>query len=386
MHIVFAHNYYQQKGGEDTVVQQEMALLRSAGHKVSLYSRHNDDIEGLLSKLKVVFTSSYSKESRKMFEKYLCVEKPDIVHVHNFFPLLTPSIYDACKSLGVPVVQTLHNFRITCAGGLLMRDNQICELCIKGSPYQAALHGCYRNSKFGSAVLAHMISKHKKLETWNKKVDRIIALTEFSKNKFIEAGISAENISVKPNFINDPLAERKIDLVVQRQGALYVGRLSHEKGIDVLLSAWGQIDYPLTIVGDGPLRQQVEQCGLKNVRYMGQLNSDEVSEEMLKAAFLVMPSIWYEGFPMVLVEAFAHGLPVVASRIGNLAEIVSNGNPGRLFNPKDPSDLVNSVACLTNDCVELVKMQYRARSVYESMYSSNQNLLLMENIYNDVIE
>ncbi len=385
MHIVFAHNFYQQAGGEDAVVAQEMDLLRSAGHKVSLYEKHNDEIKGLWPKMEVAFSTVYSKKSRNNFEKYLESRSPDVVHVHNFFPLLTPSIYDACRALDIPVVQTLHNFRITCAGGLLMRDGAVCELCINRSPYQAVKYRCYRESVFGSTVLAHMISTHRKKQTWSNKVDRIIALTDFSRSKYVAAGVAAKKIVVKPNFINDPFSGGTIEFPASRNGALYVGRLSAEKGIDVLISAWKHIDEPLRIVGDGPLRTLVEDCGLDNVHYLGKLPHDKVSEEMMRASFLVMPSIWYEGFPMVLVEAFAHGLPVVASNIGNLAEIIDDKETGFLFEAGNSGALYAVVNSMLEDSAMLPASQALARETFVKKYAPETNLKLLLEIYRGVM-
>jgi glycosyltransferase involved in cell wall biosynthesis len=286
LRILQVHNTYQQAGGEDAVVANEGALLSGRGHDVRLWSANNDEIEGAWAKLKTAWQVPYSHEARRDLAEAIAEFKPDVVHVHNFFPLLTPSIYDACRSAGVPVVQTLHNFRTICAGALLLRDGRPCEDCIGASPYQGALHGCYRGSRLGSLAVARMISRHRRQGTWQTKVDRFIALTDFAKAKFVEAGFPADKISVKPNFAVN-LETRHVETA--RSGALFVGRLSMEKGIGTLLKAWRGLDVPLRIAGDGPLMSIVRGAGTLNVAPLGTLPPDAVSQEMARAAFLVMP-------------------------------------------------------------------------------------------------
>ena len=236
MHVLQVHNTYQQAGGEDVVVSSEQALLKKYRHQVSQYFVSNDLINGAFQKIITAFQTPYSPEAKKRFAREIAALGPDIVHVHNTFPLLTPSIYDACREAGVPVVQTLHNYRNICANALLMRNGRPCEDCIGGSPYQAVLHRCYRGSRMGSLAVARMIDVHSRKGTWNTKVDRFIALTEFAKAKFIEAGFRETQIAVKSNFVE--LSETHMTDPIPRNSALFVGRLSEEKGIHTLLRAW----------------------------------------------------------------------------------------------------------------------------------------------------
>jgi glycosyltransferase involved in cell wall biosynthesis len=306
MRILIVHNQYQQAGGEDIVVNAEKSLLENNNHQVHLYLVNNHRIKTVIDRLRVVATLSYSQTARQALREQVARFQPNIVHVHNFFPLLTPSIYDACAQ--TPVVQTLHNYRTICPGAFLMRQGQICETCVTKSAYHAVRHGCYRQSKLATLAVAQMVETHRRRGTWQTKVSRFIALTEFARQKFISAGFSADQLMVKPNFATDPLTstdQRQTDEgSIQRRGALYVGRLSEEKGIITLLKAWNQInDIPLRIAGKGELDDGISQSR-PNVTFLGWQTASQLREEMRRAAFLVMPSQWYEGFPMVLIDAF----------------------------------------------------------------------------------
>ena len=230
------------------VVANEAKILLDHGHDVRMWSLRNAEIAGVSSRIVTAFRAPYSMKTRKQVRAVVDDFAPDLVHVHNFFPLLTPSVYDACREAAVPVVQTLHNYRTICAGALLLRDGRPCEDCIGGSPYQGALHGCYRGSRPGSLAVARMIARHRRQGTWQTKVDRFIALTEFAKAKFGEAGFPKDKIAVKPNFVEDVKADASD---MPRSGALFVGRLSPEKGISTLLRAWSSLEIPLRIAGDG---------------------------------------------------------------------------------------------------------------------------------------
>ena len=385
MKILFAHNFYRLTGGEDTVLEQEMSLLKSSGHDIELYSLHNDQIKGLQGRLQTFLNIAYSNDQRYGFGKVLDKFKPDIVHVHNFFPLLTPAIYDACNQRDVPVVQTLHNYRIMCAGALLLRDGKVCESCVNKSPYIGALHRCYRNSFFGSLAVAHFISKHQKLKTWSIKVDRLIALTEFSKNKYIESGVDASRLVVKPNFIEDTLADVAPLPPYQRNGVLFVGRLSEEKGIHSLLDAWKDLDITLKIAGDGPLRSLIGKQHNKRIRLLGNIPRQQVANEMANARILVIPSVWYEGFPMVLLEAFSQGLPVVATDLGNVGQIVAKHGAGKTFSSGDAEKLKSAVDNLYTNIEELQKYSENCRAAYENEYTPARNLQQLESIYEDMI-
>lgn len=387
MKILFVHNRYQQAGGEDNVVAAEAKLLADHGHEVECWCVDNKDLpSGLIGKINTALATSYSSASRALARESLQSFKPDVVHVHNFFPQISPSIYDACLDEGVPVVQTLHNYRLICPGAILMRDGKICEQCITGSPYQAAWYGCYRDSKLGSLVVAHMVAQHRKQGTWQHKVNRFIALTDFAKGKFVEAGFPADKIAVKANFVNDPSQELARLNRTTPGFALFVGRLSEEKGIKTLLQAWSNLDKPtlLKVAGSGPLEALL--LNKNNVVALGRQSADEISRLMQQASFLVLPSEWYEGFPLVLVEAFAHGLPVLASRLGSMADIIKDGETGLLFEPGNPDDLATKVRWLVDHKQECQRLSNNARQAYLANYTAESNLHQLVEIYQQAID
>lgn len=387
MKILVVHNRYQHAGGEDSVVSAEISLLSHYGHDVEVWSVDNNTLPGGLSgKVKVALSTCYSKTSLAAADKLLSSLKPDLVHVHNFFPQISPSIYDACSNVGVPVVQTLHNYRLICPGAFLMRDGKICEQCINGNPYQAALYGCYRNSQLGSLVVAHMVAQHRTLGTWNTKVNRFIALTEFAKSKFVQAGFPEYKICVKPNFVaGSQSTESSGHAGRDTRQALYVGRLSPEKGIATLAEAWGGLaeDYVLKVAGSGELSNRF--VGLDKVELLGFQDSQAITGLMRRAGFLILPSEWYEGFPMVLLEAFANGLPVIASRIGSLAEVVQEGETGLLFEPGNSKELAQKARWLFEHPAEQVRMGLNAKRAYNEKYTAEINYTQLAAIYADVI-
>ncbi|MDD4914639.1 MAG: glycosyltransferase [Methylococcales bacterium] len=380
MKILFVHNFYQQAGGEDTVLAAEMALLKRHDHEVRLWSMDNKNLPaGLGGKIRTACNTVYSRQSRVAAGREIAAFRPDVVHVHNFFPQISPSIYDACLDAGVPVVQTLHNYRMLCAGAMLMRAGRVCEQCIGGSPYQAVKYGCYRGSRLGSLVLAHLIARQRRQKTWHHKVTRFIALTEFAKSRFVSGGFPADNIVVKPNFAEPP--ESSVSTAGGERFGLYVGRISPEKGIDTLLSAWRQLDrgLRLKVAGDGPLLDRLQAGG--NVEFLGRQTAAQVGSLMSTADFLVLPSEWYEGFPMVLVEAFAHGLPVLASRLGSMADIIQDGENGLLFNPGDVEDLRQKLEWMQTHSGQIRKMGQNAKLGYLANYTPEENYRQLLGIY-----
>jgi glycosyltransferase involved in cell wall biosynthesis len=383
MRILILHNSYQQAGGEDAVAARESALLREHGHEVFLHCVSNDTIRGVWSKVVTAWRTPYSEWGRKEAMRTIDKIDPDIVHVHNFFPLLSPSVYDACRDAGKPVVQRLPNYRIICPGALLMREGKLCETCIQGTPYQAVLHGCYRGSRLGSFAVARMVDIHRRRGTWTKKVDRFIALTEFGKKKFMEAGIPLNKIAVKPNFVEPP--ELETSNHIDRVGALFVGRLSHEKGVDTLLRAWESLEFPLRIIGDGPMMPRVQAKMGELTAVLGRQRPKQIYEEMARAEFLVMPAESYEGFGLVIIEAFACRLPVITSRLGAMAEIVEDGVTGLHFTPGDAEDLTEKVRWASEHPEDMRQMGRNARRVYEETYSPEINYRKLISIYEEVI-
>jgi glycosyltransferase involved in cell wall biosynthesis len=386
MKILILHNEYQKRGGEDVVFENEVELLRNAGFDVKVLMAFNSEIIGFREKLKTFIGTPYNFSSRKEICGVLEIEKPDIVHVHNFFPKFSPSIFYACAEKGIPCVLTLHNFRLLCANALLMRDGKVCEDCVGKLPIPAVIHRCYRNSISGSVVLAGMIGLHHQFGTWKNKVSQFIALSQFSKDRFVQGGLPESKISIKPNFISDPTAEFPIQK--HRNGFVFVGRLSDEKGIKVLLDCWRDQSELLTICGDGPLRGIVEAVAKQNpnIVFKGQLSKDEIFRTVAKSKAIIVPSICYEGFPMTIVEAMALGTPVICSRIGSLPQIVMHDSTGYLFKAGDPGDLALAISMLTSDPKNIEKMSKKCRDEYELLYSAQKNLNYLSKIYKDVLD
>jgi glycosyltransferase involved in cell wall biosynthesis len=378
MKILLLHNYYQQSGGEDVVVQQEKALLEAHGHTVDLLAADNSRITGIKSQAAVALGSIYSRRSRALLETKILSAKPDIVHVHNFFPQLSPSVYYACTKAKVPVVQTLHNFRLICPNALLFREGKPCEDCVgRTIPWPGIRNACYRDSHVGTAVLATMLTAHRLWGTW-QVVDAYIALSEFARRKLIAGGVPSSHLFVKPNCLApDPgMRARSSDY------ALFVGRRSSEKGIKTLLAAWAHLPARrLKIVGDGPLRDVVEQTKIPNLEFMGSQSSEAVMRLIGAAAFLVVPSECYENFPRVLVETFAKGVPVLGSRIGSMEELIDDGRTGILFAPGDARDLANKAEWLFTHPDKLQLMSAEARREFETKYTAEQNYKQLMQIY-----
>jgi glycosyltransferase involved in cell wall biosynthesis len=387
--VLIVHNAYQRAGGEDAVVDAEKTLLLRAGNQVSDYLRDNNEIAAsrLHSNIALGVRTVWSSESKNDLFRLLQEWKPDVVHFHNTFPLISPAAYYACRELGLPVIQTLHNYRLFCPSGSFFRDGKVCEECLDGSPWQAIRHACYRQSRAATVAVAAMISFHHGLGTWMKMVDRYIALSEFSRAKFISAGLPAAKIVVKPNFVvDDPGVGPQ-----HRDYAVFIGRLSQEKGIDTLVRAWTRVNpgYVLRVVGDGPLfnalQSEIDGSGVSNVHLLGQLSRAQSMQVLQGAKFLVLPSNCYENFPMVLAEAYACGTPVIASRMGAMQEIVKNRHIGLNFNPGDEVDLAEKVEWAWTHPEDVLRMGANARIEFEAKYTAEKNYTQLMAIYESVI-
>lgn len=391
MKILLIHNAYRERGGEDTVFEQESELLRCAGHEVIAYQRSNAEIEGysplrkLVLPIQLVWSSSAYAEVRQILRS----TRPEIVHVHNTFMVTSPSVYTACKKEGVPVVQTLHNYRLYCPAATFLRNGEICEECVQHSLWRSVSHACYHGSHAQSAAVAAMLAAHRLRGTWANDVDVYIALTEFSRKKFIAAGLPAEKIVVKPNFVHPDPGVRSAR--TSGDYALFIGRLSAEKGVATLLAAWERMprEIPLTIVGDGPLRHSLaswaQQKGLSNISFLGRLTRSGALDVLKRARFLVFPSEWYEGFAMTLVEAFACGVSVVVSRMGVMPEIVEEQRTGIFFRPGDAEDLAAKSLWAWTHSAEMERMGATARQEYEAKYSGIENYRMLMRIYKNAI-
>lgn len=381
MHILSIHNAYQMRGGEDESSELEESLLREHGHHVTRYEEHNDRIASL-SPVHLALRTVWSRESYHKVRQHLRQCPTDLVHVQNFFPLISPSVYYAAQAHRVPVVQSIRNYRLICPNGLFFRAGRVCEDCMgKRLPWPGALHACYRQNHAASATVVTMLTLHRLLRTWLKQVNLFIAISQFARQKCIEAGLPEEKIVVKPNFVHpDP------GMGSGRGGyALYVGRLSVEKGLDTLLDAWARLHspIPLKIVGDGPLAAQVGAVAqrLPHVTWLGQRSRAETQAFMGEAMMLIFPSKWYETFGRVAVEAFAVGTPVIAAKLGAIAELVEHGCTGLHFRPGDAVDLAAQVEWATAHPQQLQGMRREARAVFAARYTGLVNYRQLMEIY-----
>jgi glycosyltransferase involved in cell wall biosynthesis len=373
--ILLVHNTYQQPGGEDVIFEQECEMLRKAGHQVITYCRSNWEVDQYPGVRRVLLAKSavWASQSRSDFARLLHEEKPDLVHVHNTFVMISPSIYSACAEAKVPVVQTLHNYRLLCPAATFFRDGRVCEECLT-SLWPGVEHACYHDSHAATAVVAMMLAAHRLRHTWEREIACFVALSQFARNKFIEGGLPREKIFVKPNFVDpDPAARTGIG-----DCAVFVGRLSPKKRLSTLLTAWTRLslNIPLLIIGGGAdlaqLQAEAAQAGLTNVSFKGQLSRAETMATLNKARFLVFSSEWYENFPVTLVEAFGCSTPVICSRMGVMEEIVADGRTGIHFTPADADDLSRKVEWAWTHPEEMTAMAKAARLEYESKYTAER--------------
>jgi glycosyltransferase involved in cell wall biosynthesis len=378
--VLSVHNHYRLPGGEDRVFANETALLEQNGHTVL---RHEDDNERI-SPGAIGATARDAVWSQRSFRRLESLAKAtaiDVAHFHNTFPLISPSAYYAVQRAGVPVVQTLHNFRMICAGATLSRKGVVCESCIAHkSVLPGIAHACYRNSRPATAALSTMLAVHRAVGTYQTQVDTYIALSEFARRKFVNGGLPGDRIVVKTNFVSpDPGTGKE-----HGRHALFVGRLAEEKGIKTLAAAWHSLrGIPLQVAGDGPMH---DTDWSKEVACLGALPRERVMELMQKATVLVLPSTCYENAPLTIIEAFACGLPVVASNIGSLPEFVTHRQTGLLFRPGDPEDLARQVRWAFDHPEELLAMRANARREYEEKYTAERNYKMLMTIYEMAIE
>jgi len=386
MKILMAHNFYQtgSPSGENSVYQSEVELLRKKGHIVITFERHNDRLAGrtFLSLAwqngpSTVWSSQTYRELRNLLKR----EKPEIAHFHNTFPQISPSAYYACLDENVPVVQTLHNFRLFCANALLFRNGRICEDCLKYGPIMGLVHGCYRNSRIYSLPVVASEYIHSFLHTYQKAVSKFIALTNFARDKFIAGGIKAGKITVKSNFVDIPQGQNQAG-----NYAIFIGRLDEMKGIEILVKAARFLpEVSWQVVGDGPLKQTMVKTATKNVSFHGLQPFSRTIDLLAHSRLLVMPSEWFETFGRTIVEAFACGKPVVASRLGAMAEIVEHGWTGLLFSPGDAEALAAAVKQLMEDKSQAEEMGQNARKTYEKLYTPDKNYEQLMEIYQQAI-
>lgn len=371
MRVLLVHNRYREAGGEDAVVTAEAELLAGRGHSVAWFERDNTQLRpGPGAAVDTVWARGVARDFRRVLTQF----QPDVVHVHNTFPAISPAVHWSAARVGVPLVQTLHNYRLLCVQAMLMRDGGVCEACVGKGPWRGVLHRCYRGSLAASAAAAASLAVHRRLGTWQHKVARYIALTDFAARKFIAAGLPAQRMTVKPNFVDLPALPE-----ASRAGLLYVGRLAPEKGLALLARAAAGAGVVVDVVGTGPMA--VELAGAPGLRLHGALAPEQVYARMRAAAALVMPSLWYEGFPRTLVEAYACGLPVIASRLGAFVELVQEGHTGWLVEPGSPDALAGALRRALARPEALAAMGVAARARYAADYGPDTNYRALIAIY-----
>lgn len=385
MRILSVHNYYQQRGGEDEVFESEARMLEARGHAVISYVARNEDV-ARLPRHRLALGAVWSRAQAVRLRDAVVRAEPHVVHFHNTFPLISPAAHAAVKSAGAAVVQTLHNYRVVCAGATLFRDGTVCRDCVgRALPWPALAHRCYRGSFTETTVSAAVIAVHRAFGTWTGCVDRFIAPSDAVKAELVRGGLSAERIVVKPHFVRGGLAPG----AGEGGFALYVGRLSPEKGVGTLLDAWGRLPepVPLKIVGDGPCAGRVEEAARRcpQIELLGQRSKPEVEALMREAAVVLVPSLCPETFGLVAVEALASGTPVIASAIGALPEVLADGVSGFLVTPGDTVGLAETVASFMTQRACVSAMRLAARRAFEARYTEQSNYEQLMGIYHDAV-
>jgi glycosyltransferase involved in cell wall biosynthesis len=378
--VLIIHNKYRLHGGEDSMFESEKKLLETKGHKVITYVRNNKEttrygsIKTLLFPLNTIFSLRTYFKIKKLIKK----EKPDVAYIHNTFPVISPSVYYACRSRNVPTIQRLPNYRLLCPNAYLFRAGKVCELCLaKNNPFIGVKYKCYRKSKTLTFILALMLKIHRR--TYLKKVDMFVPNSEIVRSKFIQAGYPKNKLIYKPNF-TDGMIEPNFK---KKEFAIYVGRLSIEKGVNALAQAWADIDYPLEIYGTGPLLNIF--AGNPNIKCFNEKSMNECINRIKNAKFLIFSSEWEETFGISMIEAFSVGTPVLASKIGNMKYVVEDGKTGKFFIPGDATDLKKKALWMiehSKECIDMGKLAYKE---YKEKYTPEINYNNLMNVFEKVI-
>ncbi len=379
--ILMVHNYYQERGGEDLSFEAERRALEHAGVTVHTYIDSNyrvDTMGGLRAGLRCI----WSQEAYRDIKRIIRQTRPQLMHVQNSFPLISPSIYYAARSEGIPVIQSIRNYRLLCPNALFYRDNKVCEDCMgRRISWPGVLHACYRGSRAGTATIAAMQTIHGSLGSWTRKVDHFISLSEFGRRKMIEGGLPSDRISVKPNFVYpDPGPSD-----APREFVLFVGRLSEEKGIETMVRAWERIheEVPLVVAGRGPSASIVEDAAqrLSGVTWLGGQTIERIYDLMGRATAVLFPSEWYETFGRVVIEAYSRSTPVIASNLGAISELVTPEETGLLFAPRNPESLAQAARQMWRYPEAARDMGRRGRELFEAHYTAEQHLSAINEIY-----
>ena len=388
MKILFIHNKYKQPGGEDVAVELETAVLIKKGHEVKTIFFDNIAIGGFFSKIAAGFRSIYNFSSAREISKIILQFKPDVVHIHNLFFVASPSVINAANRHKIPVILTLHNYRLICANALLMRNNEVCELCTqKKFPIAGIRYKCYRNSAAESGLVTAITGIHKIRGTWKNKVSTYITLNEFSRSKLLYSSLRLpeHKMIIKPNFVPDPGEGNN----ARENFFLFAGRVAKEKGVLMLTQAFAAMpENKIIIVGDGPERKslQKEFKSYDNIYFAGQMGKKQVIEFMKKCKAVICPSIWYEGAPFTIIEAFSTGTPVIASRLGSMVETIIDGFNGLHFTAGDAEDLRKKIELFIKETEEHTMFYRNARQTFLEKYHEDIHYDAVLKIYQDAIK
>jgi glycosyltransferase involved in cell wall biosynthesis len=386
MKILYCHNYYRHRGGEDISFETDVEMLRDAGHEVITYTKNNSELSG--NQLQIAARTIWNRQTGREVGKLIDETLPDVLHCNNLFPQISVSIYKAAKQRGVPIVQALRNYRAFCANSFLFRDGQVCRSCLKSTAaWHGIIHRCYRGSFAASTVVAGMQLTHRLLRIQHRYVSAFFTPTEFSRQIHIEGGFAPEKLFVRSNFLLPDLGLSTLP----GQYALFVGRLSEEKGVDTVIRAWrdSKIDFPLKIVGDGPIETSLREmaAGIDTIEFLGSMKADKVQEQIASAKVLIMPSVWYETFGRTVAEAFSRGVPVIASRLGAMEELVRNGQNGFLFEAGNSGSLADATTKMLNLDHEIeLQMRTAARAAFETRFNAKVSYQQLMKIYDRVVE
>jgi len=397
MKILLVHNFYGSSApsGENTAYLAERDLLQRHGHQVIEFTRHSDEIRNreFAGAVKGALATPWNPFALQKLVDLLNVEQPDVMHAHNTFPLLSPAVFTAARGMKTATVLTLHNYRIFCAAGIPMRNGTPCTECLdRQSVLPSLRYGCYRSSRLATLPLSFMIAFHNKIGTWQRDVDAFISLTDFQQDKMADAGLPKERMHTKPHFYPDP--PEPLPWEKHNPKVVFVGRLGPEKGVNLLLDAWklwGDTAPLLELIGDGPERMKLEVSASQpklsqKIKFHGHLSFEKTQGKMAQASLLVLPSLCYEGFPMVIREAFALGVPVVASRLGSLPYLIEDGQTGLLFEPGNSKDLLRVLQNLWHQPEKLSAMGRKARTDFEEKYTAAVNYEILKGIYQAAIK
>lgn len=377
--VLQVHTRYRQAGGEDQVVEAERRLLEASGVSVRQVVFDNADLrvgKTLAGDLRLAAEAIWSRRAQSLVRQAVAAHRPDVVHVHNTFAAASPSVFRATGE--IPVVQTLHNYRMVCPVATAFRDGAACTDCVgRLVPWPGVVHACVQHSRAQSAVAAATTVVHRALGTFGR-VALYLALSEFQRGVLIAGGLPADRIRVVPNFVEpDPGTYER-----PRVGILFAGRLADEKGIETLLRAAAMNPRVVRVAGSGPRLSQVERAAAAaEVEYIGELRPLAVRDELRGSIALVLPSLWFEGFPLSILEAFATGTPVICSRIGSLAEIVDDGVTGLLADPHDADGLAERLHWAVAHPQEMREMGCNARREYEAKFRGPAHLAALMDAY-----